>query len=47
LVNENPFEAVHLLHEDVNKIITYLSTRKEDMLKILDEKIVDVILKRP
>lgn len=47
LIDYKPFIAVENLHKDVTAIVKYLSTRRDDLLQILDPKIVDVILQRP
>lgn len=41
------YDMINYLHKDVTNIVKYLSTNRNEMLKLLPEKIVDIIIKKP
>lgn len=47
LTTEEPLRIINNVHQEVISIITYLCDKKEHLLKILPERMVDVILRRP
>ncbi len=47
LIDDNVYEIVWQVHNEVNKIVEFLSKRPQELIKILPQKIVEVITRRP
>lgn len=47
LTDQEPFRIINHVHQEVVNIMVWLCDKKEHLLKILPEKIADVIVKKP
>lgn len=47
VIEDDVYETIQSIHNEVNSIIKFLSTKPEHLIQILPRKVVDVIMRRP